>query len=269
MAFDPELVSAYFDDEIPSPWKERAADQIQADQESRALLASFEKLRSDIREDRERLESELPALEARVFERISETRNALGSQRPRKGFWKSTVSIPAPAAAAAALVLFFGLGFTLAVNLTSQPRDPLGFPEISAVSSFGLPVGVGTSDPMQTLQTSRLNGMPLTEDQIRLLQQLYSNGAVVGGSQGQTQNQSPNQVQGQIPGQTSGQPSGVTITLQDVSQLLQLLQGAASIREFSIDIPENRTLELIGEPALLRGSSRTSTEHLEGAESRQ
>lgn len=243
MALDPELISAYFDDEIPSPWKERLAAQVERDHEASARFQGYQELREKIVRDRKALDLSIPEMEARVLDRIAdqvsagERRSASSLDNPLKRFFRSSLTLPLPLAAAAALLLFFGLGFGLARGL-APTQEALLLPEISSGTEFGWPQfsASTTMSPVSNLNS----GLPLSEAQISILQQLYSQGGAAS-------------FKDQTPG------PGVTITLQDVNQLLELLQGAASVREFSIEIPTTDDLELLGSPTLLRGSSRSSS----------
>ncbi|MDR1317932.1 MAG: hypothetical protein LBK13_13785 [Spirochaetales bacterium] len=105
MCPDKELLSAYCDGEVPSPWKEKIDSHSAECPACGRIVARYRSLGRLMREAREpRLDME--AASARV-------RAAVGrSSAARPSPWKKRVSLPLAAAAAAAL-FFFGSGIFL------------------------------------------------------------------------------------------------------------------------------------------------------------
>jgi hypothetical protein len=131
MCPDSELLSAYFDGEVASPWQGRVREHVASCQECQLRLKRLERLRELLRDDPE------PALE-RAQER---TRGELGARVWRsfhggKPFWKTRVAVPLPAAAAA-LFLLVGMGVLLLIASIrpslpwmSIRREPSGTTEV-------------------------------------------------------------------------------------------------------------------------------------------
>jgi len=234
MALDSELLSAYLDGEIPSPWKEQIEEKLTESAEDQKLYQSFLVSHEKLQVDRAEIDKGIPEIEDRVWKSLSQEIFRPG-YKLRKDIWHSRVSIPVPLAAVAALLLFFSLGFTIA-RQTLGPDSPLTSVQavdtsVSAISAT--PVGSGGLPNIQTLFSTQLAGVPLSLDQITLKQRLS---------------------QSVVP--LTGEGVGVTINLQDVDQLLQLLQGASNIREISIELPGHGDLELLGEPTLMPSRPR-------------
>jgi len=135
MCPDGELLSAFFDAEIPLPWAERVREHTESCGRCRERLERLRSLRALLHGDPE--PEHQPA-----FER---TREALHSRVWRsfkrgRSFWRTRVAVPLPAAAAA-LVLLLGLGLLLAVATVrlSLPwmtirRQPTGVTEVQVAA---------------------------------------------------------------------------------------------------------------------------------------
>jgi hypothetical protein len=239
MGLDSELVSAYLDDEVPSPWKERIEERIANDPEDKKLYSYFQQTKEFLQADKQWIQDQTSEMSGRVLASVlSEIEEDRSPSRSR--FWNSRISVPVPVVAAAALVLVFGFGFNLARTLmddsqtfvATQIQEPV---QLLPQGLYGLPVANNQTPDIQTLFSTQLNGVPLSLDQIALMQQLSQMSSAAGRA-------------------SSG--VGVTINLQDVNQLLQLLQGATTIREVTIDVPIQSDLELLGEPTLMPARTR-------------
>lgn len=241
MGLDSELVSAYLDNEVPSPWKERIEDRIATDPDDQKLYAYFQQTKAFLQADKQWIQDQTSEMSDRV---LASVLNDIEEDRSpaRSRFWNSRISVPVPLVAAAALVLVFGFGFNLARTLmddsqtiiANQVQEPV---QLLPQGLYGLPVASTQTPDIQTLFSTQLNGVPLSLDQIALMQQLSQMSTATGRTS---------------PG------VGVTINLQDVNQLLQLLQGATAIREITIDVPIQSDLELLGEPTLMPARTRPS-----------
>jgi anti-sigma factor RsiW len=113
MCPDRDLVSAYVDGEVPSPWRERLEEHISSCRDCGARAASYAALGERLREEapsgesaslargRERLDALLAAA-PRAVEPSALRGPAAGS--PFRGAWRRPVSLSLPMAAAAALI---------------------------------------------------------------------------------------------------------------------------------------------------------------------
>jgi predicted anti-sigma-YlaC factor YlaD len=104
MCPDREILSAYFDDEIPAPWRGEMAAHVASCERCRALLAGLESTRRALAHDDEQA---WRAPMERVRRRILAHTPLV---RPRVAAWRRQVSVPLPLAVlAAALLLTFGI----------------------------------------------------------------------------------------------------------------------------------------------------------------
>lgn len=111
MCPDRDLVSAYVDGEMPSPWAERLEEHLRSCPDCAALAVGYSALG-------ERLRSELSGGEAEAFERGRLRFEALLASRPaataERVPFRRSVSLPLPLAVAAAfLVVLLGGATTL------------------------------------------------------------------------------------------------------------------------------------------------------------
>jgi predicted anti-sigma-YlaC factor YlaD len=127
MCPDREILSAYFDGEVPAPWGRQISAHVSGCQSCRAWLRGLENTR--------RLLSEEEAQLWRIpMERVRQRILAQApSRRVRIAVWRRQVSVPAPVAVlAAALLLVFGI--SLAV-LAARPS--MGFIRITKAPAGG------------------------------------------------------------------------------------------------------------------------------------
>ncbi|MDR1931768.1 MAG: zf-HC2 domain-containing protein [Spirochaetales bacterium] len=115
MCPDKELLSAYCDGEVPSPWKERLDSHLENCTVCRRTIARYRTMGSILR-DSAQPEPDIPAAFARIRERVFSA--------PRPPLWKKPVSLPLAAAAAAALIIFGG-GMGLSFFTRSTPQASL------------------------------------------------------------------------------------------------------------------------------------------------
>jgi len=121
MCPDPNLLSVYMDEELPSPWKEKMETHLAGCSACREKFDSFKQLLA--RKDESQIAAEQEKMEAakeRVWQNLLSQRSFQHSQRSfqhsqrnhtgsvrHSGFWQRKLSIPLPAAAAAAVVIMF------------------------------------------------------------------------------------------------------------------------------------------------------------------
>lgn len=116
---DRQLLSVYFDGELPSPWKEKMESHIAACVQCTGRLKAYQDIRSGPVGQTPATESVVRAAGERVWQRL-ESRSGLaaaGRARINRTLWRRRVSIPIPAAAAA-LVLFAALTVFMALRIT-------------------------------------------------------------------------------------------------------------------------------------------------------
>ena len=138
MCPDGELLSAYFDGEVQTPWAGRIGEHVKICSRCRERLAQLERLRDLLQRDPEpahHRSSQLTreALIGRVWRSFNRGRS----------FWRTRVAVPLPAAAAA-LALLLGLGVLLAIAAVrpSLPwmtikRGPTGITEVQVAAPIG------------------------------------------------------------------------------------------------------------------------------------
>lgn len=111
MCPDRELLSAWTDGEVPSPWRETIERHLETCATCSQVVASMNRTHDLFTSDAETIDAFSEPLRAKVEERLG---FAAFHQPTSSGvFWKRRYSIPFPVAAAAALVLAI-LGFALA-----------------------------------------------------------------------------------------------------------------------------------------------------------
>jgi Predicted transmembrane transcriptional regulator (anti-sigma factor) len=126
MCPDRDLVSAYIDGEIPSPWKERLEEHFSSCADCAALVARYRALGMSLRSDGSEAVA-LAAAQERGRQRLDALLSSAPAARPalhsgtRRGStlhsWGRSINMPIPfAAAAAVLVLLLG-GATVALAI--------------------------------------------------------------------------------------------------------------------------------------------------------
>jgi hypothetical protein len=120
-----EILSIYFDGELPSPWKEKIVSHTAVCPKCQAALGRFERGRALLRDDASSMDGEAAAFE-RVGERLALARRSASIHLPRnseykwdfrgQSIWRRRVTLSLPALAgvsAAAAALVFVAGFAL------------------------------------------------------------------------------------------------------------------------------------------------------------
>jgi hypothetical protein len=109
MCPDRQILSLYFDGELPSPWKEKMESHLETCAECRSRLEQYRALSlasGVIGED------EIGAAKDRVWNRLAapppvKPAEHKGHFRERGGFWNRSVTLPLPAAAAVFVIIAF------------------------------------------------------------------------------------------------------------------------------------------------------------------
>ncbi|MDR3199818.1 MAG: zf-HC2 domain-containing protein [Spirochaetales bacterium] len=114
MCPDKELLSAYCDGEVPSPWKQRLDSHVRNCSSCQEIVGRYRTIGSILREQVQP-ELDIPAAFARVREKVFAA--------PRPSLWKKRISLPLAAAAAAVIIIFGG-----GMGLTFFARSAIGVP---------------------------------------------------------------------------------------------------------------------------------------------
>jgi len=138
MCPDRELLSAYVDGEVPSPWRERIAEHIASCADCAAAVEGYTALGRAIR-------AEVPFGEAeslsRVRERLEGRLAAMDAAAPEAGsgpaLWRRSVRLPLPLAAAAAIAVLAAGGAAAALALGQHPK---GGAVVAASEAAAMPV---------------------------------------------------------------------------------------------------------------------------------
>jgi hypothetical protein len=114
-----QVISLYFDGELPSPWKEKLEAHLESCADCKNILAGYRKLGEEL--------GELPAETVqsamdRVWENL-ELRPTISrrSSVPVNKIWKRSITLPLPAVAAAAVVIIFAV-FAILTRAGGGPR---------------------------------------------------------------------------------------------------------------------------------------------------
>lgn len=144
MCPDRQLLSVYFDGELPSPWKEKLDGHLESCPSCRERLEAYRHLSADL--GRAPGEEATQAAQDRVWQRLEQhtgvSRN-FTRVRPSDGLWHFRVSIPLPAAAAMALLFV-----ALALFLVLRPPNTVMVPNMA----FETPEFILDSDMEDVLQ---------------------------------------------------------------------------------------------------------------------
>jgi len=162
---DRQLLSVYFDGELPSPWKEKMESHIAVCPQCARRLEAYRRVSRAPAEDTFAKEAE--AAKERVWRKLEQRTGmtagtAAGSTAwPRvvRGgtVWRRHISVPLPAAAAA-VVLFVALTLAIALKITGSAANS-GM-TLAAETEFDAPGIIPVSDMENVMQylSSRDNG---------------------------------------------------------------------------------------------------------------
>ena len=127
MCPDPEILSAYFDGEVASPWWKQIALHVTTCELCRAQLSRMNETRRLLKqEEAQEWRAPMERVRRRILAHVP-------YERQRVSAWKRQVSLPLPVAAlAAALLLTFGV--TLAILAT---RSNMGYIRVTRAPAGG------------------------------------------------------------------------------------------------------------------------------------
>ncbi|MDR1216863.1 MAG: zf-HC2 domain-containing protein [Treponema sp.] len=140
-----QLLSVYFDGELPSPWKERMETHVASCTKCASRLAKFRSYSKGLWEEAGKPSHEEEAKE-RVFKNL-----APYFERRKPAFWSKSISLPLPAVAAAMVVFVLAFLFTLVRSFS--PVQMLQSAPMASVES-----GV-EMDVQNIIPTSDINGV--------------------------------------------------------------------------------------------------------------
>ena len=131
-----DLLSAFFDKEVESPWSERIRDHIDECEHCRVAIEGLERLKRVLHADQE---PEVEDSLERTRDRLRSSSHATPMWR-KLPFWRSRISVPLPAVAAIFLV-FLGMGGVL-IYFSTRPnfpfmsikREPSGITEVQVAA---------------------------------------------------------------------------------------------------------------------------------------
>ncbi|MDR2719074.1 MAG: zf-HC2 domain-containing protein [Treponema sp.] len=154
---DRQLLSVYFDGEMPSPWKEKMESHIAGCDQCARQLETYRRISGA--DDGEAAE----AARERVWQKLEQRTgmaawpSAVRDRAAMPAVWRRRLSIPLPAAAAA-VVLFVALAFLVVLRIT-EPAENSGM-TIASETEFDGPDIIPVSDMENMLQYlgSRDNG---------------------------------------------------------------------------------------------------------------
>jgi len=164
---DRQLLSVYFDGEMPSPWKEKMESHIAGCSQCARHLEAYRRISRASAGDVFAGESE--AVKERVWRKL-EQRTGMADDKAAgsaaawptvvrdRAVWRRHISVPLPAAAAAAVVLFIALALVITLKVTG-PAANSGM-TLAAEAEFDAPNTIPVSDMENVLQylSSRDNG---------------------------------------------------------------------------------------------------------------
>jgi len=138
MCPDRQIISLYFDGELPDPWKGKFETHLESCSECQAVLGGYDHLGDTLRQFPA---DTIQAAQERVWKKLAapelvtpEENLVIQRFKPARKIWKRSVSLPLPAAAAAAVVIIvlcfalFGLkGNAAAAAQNSVAAADIGF----------------------------------------------------------------------------------------------------------------------------------------------
>jgi len=157
---DRQLLSVYFDGEMPSPWKEKMESHIAGCPQCARQLEAYRRVAQAAAEDASAEDAALEAVKERVWRKLEQRTGmtadkAVGSAAawpravPGRAVWRRRISVPLPAAAAA-VVLFIALALVIALRITG-PAESSGM-TLAAETEFDAPDIIPASSMESVLQ---------------------------------------------------------------------------------------------------------------------
>ena len=145
MCPDRQILSIYFDGELPSPWKEDMEVHLTRCPECRAKLEQYRKLSAFIAGDRPDLSAERERVWLNLGKAVS---GRCFGNSGRRRFWRQSVTVPLPAVIAAAALLI--ATFTLAVANYAVKRP---VPDTGTVAAAGISLDVQEIVPVSDMDS--------------------------------------------------------------------------------------------------------------------
>jgi negative regulator of sigma E activity len=150
MCPDRELLSAYVDGEVPSPWRERIAEHLASCPDCAAVAEGYSALGEAIRSEAPSGEAEaLARVRARLEARLAGADAGPSAAASRPALWTRSVRLPLPVAAAAALVVLAAGGAATTLALGQRRGSPafaaVAAPGAIATSAISSPAAQPTS----------------------------------------------------------------------------------------------------------------------------
>jgi hypothetical protein len=154
---DHQLLSVYFDGELPSPWKEKMESHIAICPHCAKQLQIYRdlSLASSGKKAPSVEDAALVSARDRVWQKLEQGADGESSDnavpdRPRiypgnRTVWRRKISIPLPAAAAA-VVLMAVLSFLMGIRLTGTPGNPGMGMTFASEAEFDMPGIISASD---------------------------------------------------------------------------------------------------------------------------
>ena len=122
MCPDHQIMSVYFDNELDSPWKEKFEKHLEECPSCREHLESYRITRQKLREapivQYQPMEQSLMEAMERVWEKTGYV------IKPKRRFWRGSISIPIPVAAAAGLVMAVALAAIIMLRQPVKVTEP-------------------------------------------------------------------------------------------------------------------------------------------------
>jgi hypothetical protein len=152
MCPDRQLLSVYFDGEMPSPWKEKMDAHIAGCPHCAGRLKAY---RCITMKGAAGEPAAIEAAQGRLWQKL-ELRSATPPPVPSSVIWRRRISIPLPAAAAVLLLVALAFLFTLRVNTPTEAAEMT----LAAEAEFDAPGIIPITDMEDVLQYlgSRDNG---------------------------------------------------------------------------------------------------------------
>jgi anti-sigma factor RsiW len=212
------ILSEYLDGELPSDLSAMVRERLARDAAFKARYEAMAALRGRLRADAGLDPVALADMQARVWQRLQRNLSPRPSRIPA---WIAAlgdlvsirVSLPVPALAALALVFV-----------------AVGFVAVARPGATGGSLSVAGAEAATVLSVEGQSGM--------LVDQMGVTPASFQASAAQES--------------LTGQSNGMALTLEGLNmrQLLSILENNQGIREFTIRLPEGKTLQPVGDPAL-------------------
>ncbi len=139
MCPDDQILSAFYDGEVPEPWNTKISEHVRSCPECGRRIEKYDTLSSGLKSEPDGFDRMAEFSQERIY------RNLISSNgRVQAHLWQKNISVPLPfIAAAAAVILFFGIGyFTGRAGLGNSPEPlPLAREDSSEVLTVQLDDG--------------------------------------------------------------------------------------------------------------------------------